>query len=154
MTSTAGQTGQLLIQGPDWRITVSLLALRLSVFLVMLMWMLDKLINPDHAVAIFAHFYGLSAITAGSMKLLAIVELIVILAFVAGTFRRWSYGAVLIFHAVSTFASYEKYLSPWDGLLFFAAWPMLAACLTLFLLRDYDRLFSVEALLARDPQAR
>ena len=31
------------------------------------------------------------------------------------------------------------------NLLFFAAWPMLAACLALYLLRDYDRLASIDA---------
>ncbi len=34
-------------------IATALLLLRLSVFLVFLMWILDKFINPDHAAAIF-----------------------------------------------------------------------------------------------------
>lgn len=41
----------------DRRIPVVLLLLRLSVFLVMLMWTLDKFVNPDHAAAIFQNFY-------------------------------------------------------------------------------------------------
>jgi hypothetical protein len=46
---------------------------------------------------------------------------------------------------VSTFSSYKQYLAPFEGpnLLFFAAWPMLAACFTLFLLRDQDKKWSV-----------
>ena len=32
------------------------------------------------------------------------------------------------------------YLEPFDHLLFFAAWPMLAACFALYLLRDDDTL--------------
>jgi hypothetical protein len=44
-------------------------------------------------------------------------------------------------HAVSTLAPLPGYLAPFDNLLF-AAWPMLAACITLFLLCDSDTLFS------------
>jgi hypothetical protein len=45
---------------------------------------------------------------------------------------------VLLLHAVSTFSSYRQYLDPFNNLLFFAAWPMLAACFTLYTLRDLD----------------
>ena len=59
--------------------------------------------------------------------------------------RRLTYGAVLVLHAISTLSSYRQYLSPFEGsnLLFFAAWPMLAACVGLYLLRDHDTLFTV-----------
>lgn len=137
------------MNGFEVRIRLCLLSLRLSVFLVMLMWTLDKLVNPEHAAAVLAHFYGLGGLTAGSLQIFAIIEMIVIVAFACGAFRAWSYGLVFAFHAVSTPASYEKYLSPWDSLLFFAAWPMLAACLTLYLLRDYDQLLSVDSLSRR-----
>jgi hypothetical protein len=48
-------------------------------------------------------------------------------------------------HTVSTFASWREYLSPYEGsnLLFFAAWPMLAACLMLFMMREEDRFMTV-----------
>ncbi len=48
-------------------------------------------------------------------------------------------------HAVSTLSSFRQYLAPFKGpnLLFFAAWPMLAACIALFLLRDLDTLWTV-----------
>ena len=63
-------------------------------------------------------------------------------AFVAGFARRWSYGLVLLLHAVSTLSSWRQYLHPFEGasILFFAAWPMLAACLALYALRDSDTL--------------
>ncbi|MDF1578295.1 MAG: hypothetical protein P1P81_07615, partial [Desulfobulbales bacterium] len=62
-----------------------------------------------------------------------------------GFMKRFSYGTVLVLHAISTFSSYRQYLAPYDGpnILFFAAWPMLAACLALYLLRDRDVLFTV-----------
>ncbi len=121
------------------RLAWALLALRLSVFLVMLMWTLDKFVNPEHAGRVYGHFYGLEGLGAGAFKLIGALELALLAAFVVGFRKRLSYGLVLVFHAVSTFSSYRQYLDPWEHLLFFAAWPMLAACLALYLLRDQDR---------------
>lgn len=131
------------------RLALSLLLLRLGVFIVMLMWTLDKFVNPGHAEAVFANFYGLEGIAGPAMTTLAAAELVLVLVFLAGAFRRISYGLVLVLHAVSTLGSWQQYLQPFDHLLFFAAWPMLAACIALYLLRDEDRLFSVDAIRRR-----
>ena len=61
----------------------------------------------------------------------------------AGKFR-WTYAIVLALHAASTFAAFPRYLDPWKHLLFFAAWPMLAACIALYLMRDEDTLFALD----------
>jgi len=124
------------------RIAPPLLALRLGVFVVMLMWTLDKFVNPGHGIAIFEKFYGLSGADTVLMQVIGALELLLLLLFVSGTLKFWSYGAVLVLHGVSTLSSWQQYLQPWDHLLFFAAWPMLAACYALFVLRDYDRLLS------------
>jgi uncharacterized membrane protein YkgB len=78
------------------------------------------------------------------MYAIGAIEIIILLLFLAGYKKKYTYGAVLAFHAVSTLSSFKQYLAPFEGanLLFFAAWPMLAACLTLFLLRDQDRMLS------------
>lgn len=123
----------------------SLLMLRLGVFVVMLMWTLDKFINPAHAGKIFDSFYGIDWLTQNFSYIVGAIELLLILAFVAGLWRRWTYGVVLLIHAVSTFFSYKHYMAPFDNLLFFAAWPMLAACLTLYWLRDWDTLLTFSA---------
>lgn len=124
------------------KLAPSLLALRLGVFIVMLMWTLDKFVNPQHGVAIFEKFYGVSGADAVLMQVLGALELILLLLFVTGSWKTWTYGAVFLLHGVSTLSSWQQYLQPWDHLLFFAAWPMLAACYALFVLRDYDRLLS------------
>ncbi len=125
------------------RLQLSLLSLRATVFLVMLMWTLDKLVNPEHASAVFANFYGLEDFGSALLALVAGLELMLILAFVAGLWKRITYGAVFLLHAVSTLSSYAQYFAPWQHLLFFAAWPMLAACLTLYLLREDDVLLAI-----------
>ena len=122
------------------RIPLALFTLRISVFLVMLMWTLDKLVDPAHSARVYEKFYQISGFEHYYFYGIGIAELALLLAFLVGYKKTISYGLVFIFHAVSTFSSYEQYLDPYQypNLLFFAAWPMLAACFTLYYLRDYD----------------
>ncbi|HCO61743.1 MAG TPA: hypothetical protein DIT58_16315 [Porticoccaceae bacterium] len=130
------------------RLPISLFCLRLSVFLVMFMWTLDKFVRPGHAVNVYDNFYGLGGISHVAMYILGALELLLLLAFLLGIKRRFSYGLVLLLHGVSTFSSWYQYTHPFTGpnLLFFAAWPMLAACLTLYLMRDQDYLLTLRRL--------
>lgn len=122
------------------RLAFSLLMLRLGIFVVMLTWTIDKFVRPDPVASVFSTFYGVDGLDVQLAYVLGALELILLLAFVAGVARRWSYGIVLLLHAGSTLSSWSQYLHPFDGpnLLFFAAWPMLAACAALYLLRDRD----------------
>lgn len=126
----------------DTRLPQALLALRVTVFVVMAVWTLDKILNPDHAGAVFENFYFLSGMGPGLLTAIAVVELVIILGFLAGIAKTWTYGAVLVFHAISTLSSWQMYLG-FDNLLFFAAWPMLGACFALFWLRDQDTLLTI-----------
>lgn len=128
---------------PDPRLAWSLFLLRLGVFVVMFVWTLDKFVAPEHAAAVFETFYFLPGMAPWALGLIGTVQLLIVLGFVAGIARTWTYAAVLLMHAVSTLASFPRYLDPFDNLLFFAAWPMLAACVALFLLRSHDRLFTL-----------
>ncbi len=123
------------------RLPLALLFIRLSVFLVMLMWTLDKIVNPEHAGRVYEKFYFIPGMGSTALSIVAGLELLLILGFVVGFAKRFTYGAMLVFHAVSTLSSYGQYLDPFKNLLFFAAWPMLAACFALYLLRDEDTLW-------------
>ena len=125
------------------RIAVALCGLRLSVFLVMLMWTLDKLVNPSHAASVYENFYFIPEMGRSLLAILGVAELVLILGFVSGYRKRLTYGIVLVLHAISTLSSYRQYLAPFDHLLFFAAWPMLAACYALYSLRDLDTLWTI-----------
>lgn len=126
------------------RIQISLLLLRIGVFVVMLFWTLDKFVQPEHAGKVYAGFYGLSGFGGTAFYIIGVLEMALIMAFVAGAWKRISYLLVLVIHAISTLSSYNQYFTPFDNLLFFAAWPMLAACITLYLLRDLDVLWTVK----------
>jgi putative oxidoreductase len=127
------------------RIGVGLLVLRVTVFVVMLVWTIDKFVRPTHAASVYEHFYFLRGLGPALMYTIGVVELLILLGFVIGVAPRLTYGLVLLFHAVSTFSSFHQYFHPFENvnLLFFAAWPMLGACFALYYLRDYDALWSV-----------
>lgn len=137
----------------DWRrVARALFVLRISVFLVMLMWTLDKFVRPGHAASIFEHFYGLGGFGEAMIYIVAVAEIGLLIGFVLGAAPRWTYGAVFLLHGVSTLSSYRQYLQPFEGsnLLFFAAWPMLGACFALYTLRDLDTLWGIPSKRERD----
>ena len=127
------------------KLQLSLLFLRVTVFLVMFMWTIDKFVNPGHAAKVYASFYYIAGLESVVMYAIGAAEMVLLLLFLAGYKKTLTYGAVLILHTVSTLSSFNQYLAPFEGpsLLFFAAWPMLAACFTLFLLRDQDKMLSL-----------
>jgi putative oxidoreductase len=133
------------------RLPTTLLLLRASVFFVMAMWSLDKLVNPAHAAAVFENFYYLAGIAAGILFAIGIIQLILELSFLLGVLKTWTYGYVLVAHFVSTASSWQQYLSPLDprNMLFHAAIPMLAACIALFMLREHDSLFTAKDIRQR-----
>jgi len=128
---------------PTRKLEISLFALRLSVAVVMLVWTVDKFVRPEHAASVFAGFYGMPGMGETLVYVVGVAQLLLVVAFLAGIARTFTYGAILLLHAGSTFATWRQYLVPYEdiNILFFAAWPMLAACLALFLLRDQDRLW-------------
>ncbi len=123
------------------RIRISLLSLRLGVFVVMLVWTLDKIFRPGHAGMIFRDYYYLPDPGSGLLTAIGVAEIVILLLFLLGIRKTMSYGLVLLFHTVSTITPVYQYAS--GQLLFYAALPMWAACFTLFLLRDTDTLFTI-----------
>ena len=122
---------------------ISLLLLRIGVFIVMAMWSLDKLLKPDHAAAVFENFYFISGIGTEALLVIGLLQLAIEVAFLLGLWKFWTYGFVLVTHTISTLSSWQQYLDPFNNMLFLAAIPMLAACIALFLLRNEDRMFTL-----------
>ncbi len=125
------------------RLSLSLLLLRLSLGLVMMVWAFDKILNPEHGATVLESFYGLPGTGEQAIRTIGIAQALLVLGFLLGVAKTWTYGAVLLMHAVTTFVSFSAYLEPLKNILFFSAWPMLAGLVTLFLLRAEDRIASV-----------
>ncbi len=127
----------------DRRLALCLLLLRLTTGLVMMVWAFDKMLNPQHGAAVLEGFYGVAGVGEAAVRAIGAVQGLIVLGFLLGIARSWTYGAVLFMHAVTTLISWSAYLEPLKNILFFAAWPMLAGLITLFLLRGEDRIASV-----------
>ncbi|NNE38813.1 MAG: hypothetical protein HKN08_10955 [Gammaproteobacteria bacterium] len=127
------------------RIETCLFLLRLGVFIVMFVWTMGKFFDPAHVIRYFNRFFLIGGLVKPIVYILGAIELIIIFAFLGGLWKRYSYGAVLFIHSVSTFMTWKKYTVD-IHLLFFTAWPMLAACITLYLLRDLDVKFTASGL--------
>ena len=128
---------------PKKNLELALLGLRLGVALVLVMWGLDKLFNPGHTAAVFKAFYAIDSLNYSISYILGAIQLAIVVSFIVGFQKRWVTLLLLIMHLVSTLVSAERYFAPWSNLLFFAAWPMLAALFTLYVLRDFDTRFSI-----------
>ncbi|TBR41971.1 hypothetical protein CBF23_008510 [Marinomonas agarivorans] len=123
----------------------SLFGLRLGVFLVLFVWVLDKFLNPGHTAAVFQAFYAVSDLSTTITYLLGVVQGLIVLSFLVGFQKRWATLLILLMHFLSTVTPMARYFNPFEGanLLFFAAWPMLAAIVALYLLREFDTKFSL-----------
>ena len=139
MSSTATLENKNLENNLQW----SLLLLRVGVFIVMFFWTLDKFVNPGHSIRIFEHFYNISGFNEMIAYVLGALQLVLVMAFLFGIKKRITYGLIFLMHAGSTFSAYAQYFDAFNNLLFFAAWPMLAACAALYLLRDADTKFTL-----------
>lgn len=121
----------------------SLFGLRAGVFLVLIMWTLDKFFHPEHAAAVFQAFYSISDVSTTLSYVLGALQGIVVISFLIGFQKRWATLLLLLMHLGSTLSPMARYFDPFANLLFFAAWPMLAAIVTLYLLRDFDTKYSL-----------
>src|SRR5918999_2714118 len=88
------------------RVGVALLVLRLPVFLVMLVWTIDKFVRPQHAISVFEDFYGIGGAAPAIIFVLGAAELVLLIGFLIGFAPRLTYGLVMLLHAASTFSSF------------------------------------------------
>jgi hypothetical protein len=126
---------------------LSLLMMRLATAVFLLVWAIDKILNQGHAQNVFKTFYFTTP-SPEILTALGAAQTVIVLALAAGFARFWTYGAVLLMHLISTLSTYGRLMNPWGPvaqLLFWAAIPVLAAMLALFLLREQDRLLSIDA---------
>ena len=84
------------------RLQWSLFSLRIGIFIVMIMWTLDKFINPAHSAKVLEAFYGVAGSSNTALYIIGALQLLLVLAFLAGVKKRISYGAIFILHGAST----------------------------------------------------
>tara|TARA_Y100001970_G_scaffold37378_1_gene46170 strand:- start:313 stop:621 length:309 start_codon:yes stop_codon:yes gene_type:complete len=89
------------------RLSWALLSLRVAVFIVMFVWTLDKFVNPAHSMKIFEKFYSIGGVPETAVYVLGAFQLALVLAFVAGFAKRYTYGLVFLLHGASTLSSFQ-----------------------------------------------
>lgn len=126
------------------KLKVALFALRIGVFIVFMAWTLDKIVNFKHNSGMIKHYYNVE-VSEMFLIVLGVAELILLLAFLVGKYKTFTYGVVLFAHSVTTLVSAKRLFPPYEihQLLYFGALPMLAACLALFLLRESDTIMNI-----------
>lgn len=131
----------------DPKLEISLVAIRLATAAFLLVWVADKFVNPQHGQAVLGAFYGLKGVSYQVVLGLGIAQLLLVVAFAAGWQRFRTYGAVLVMHGVTTIVSVWKLIPPFGpsaNILFWAGVPVLAGVFALFVLRDRDRMLSID----------
>ncbi|MGD1921665.1 MAG: DoxX protein [Pleurocapsa sp.] len=126
------------------KLEIGLALIRLSTGIFFLVWSIEKIIFPEITQKVFSRFYSIE-ISPSLSLMVGILQTIIVLAFMAGLLKIWTYGAILGMHAVSTFSTYKELLNPYEppNHLFWAAVPVLTALIALFLLRKEDNLLTI-----------
>ena len=126
----------------DKTLKISLFLIRVSLAAFFLVWAIGKLVAPEITQAVAESYYA-SAVSSSASTVFGILQLLIVLLFLAGLFKTWTYGAVLGMHAVSVIVAYGRFLDPYTApnYLFWAAIPTLGALIALFLMREQDQLF-------------
>lgn len=123
----------------------SLAILRYSLSAFLAIWVVEKFIHPEKTAAIWKAFYMVDALPLAGSYVIGGIQAIALLAFILGVFKFWSYGFWLVTHTAGTILSYRPLLNPYESYyhLFWAAVPVAAAFLLLFLLRKEDTIGTI-----------
>lgn len=126
------------------RKSLSLLVLRLSLGALMIVWGLDKLVNPAHGEAVANRFYFglLGSVTA--MPVLGIIQIALGLLVVLGIVRRYTYPVLAAVTGMTLIGVWRSVIDPWgwvlegSNALFFPSLIIFAGVLVLIAFRDED----------------
>jgi len=112
-----------------------------------LVWATLKFHHPEWQRNIFEGAYNISffTVTDNLSYFLGTLQIIVVLAFVSGFMRTWTYGLMMLMSAAGVIGSLSSFMVYYNypKNLMLTSIPTLGALIALFLLRDLDNLFSL-----------
>lgn len=130
--------------------TWSLLLLRVSLGLLMLIWGADKLVNVEHSMLVSEHFYMGAFSVVLVLKAFGVVQTAIGVAIVLGLLRRWVYPVLIATTAVTLLGVWRSIVDPWGwylegaNALFFPSLIIFAGALVLLAFREFDT-YSLDA---------
>jgi len=125
---------------------LGLALIRYSVAAFFAVWAIEKFVKPEVTGRIWSHFYGVDGVGPSASCAIGAFQLLVIALFALGLFRFWTYGALMVMHAVSTLSTWKHLVDPYNPdhtHLFWAGVPTLAAIAALWLMRKDDTLGTI-----------
>ena len=124
----------------------SLLFLRLSIGMLLVVWGIDKLVDVEHALAVSRKFYWNLFSAPVLLAVFGVVEILLGLLVGAGLARRACYPLVLVILGFGALAAWRSIIGPWgwvlDGsnVLFYPSLIILAGAVVLRAFQDQDTL--------------
>jgi putative oxidoreductase len=125
---------------------IALLTLRVSIALLVLLWGLDKLLDPEHALRVSDSFYMGLLSWPGLMPVLGIAQVAVAGLAMVGLFRPAVDPLVLLINLGSLAGVWRSIVDPWGwflegtNVLFFPSLIVAAGCLVLIAFQDQESL--------------
>lgn len=124
----------------------SLLFLRVSLGLLLVIWGIDKLVNVDHAVRVSDGFYFGAFSVPVLLQLFGVVQIAAGLLICLGLALHLAYPFLLAVAAVTALGVWKSIVDPWgwalegSNVLFYPSLIVLAASVVLWAFRDEDTL--------------
>ena len=125
---------------------LTLLGLRLSLALLMIVWGADKLVNPGHGAAVADRFYGGILSSQAVMPALGSLQILLGLGVALGLLRRYTYPILAVVTGVTLIGVWRSILDPWGwylentNALFFPSLTIFLAALVLIAHKEEDTL--------------
>ena len=129
------------------RIEIALLVIRITAAIFLGLWATLKFHHPEWQRNIFEGAYNVSffTVTDNLSYFLGAVQIIIVLAFVSGFMRTWTYGLMMLMSAAGVIGSLGSFITYYNypKNLMLTSIPTLGALIALFILRDMDNLLSL-----------
>jgi uncharacterized membrane protein YphA (DoxX/SURF4 family) len=128
----------------------TLLFLRVSLGILMLLWGIDKLVNVEHGVAVSDGFYGGLFSAPVVLQLFGGLQVLLGVGVILGVARSLLYPALLAITGVTVLGVWRSIVDPWgwvlegSNVLFYPSLITFAAALVLWAFRADDTLLALD----------
>lgn len=128
------------------RPATSLLLLRVSIGMLMLIWGADKLANVAHGLLVAEKFYFGLFTAPGLLKAFGVFQIVLGLLVVFGVARRYAYPVLLVITATTLIGVWRSVVDPWGwmikggNVLFYPSFIIFAGVLVLWSFQREDRI--------------
>lgn len=125
-------------------IAKSLLLLRISIGVLMVLWGIDKLVNVEHGIAVSEGFYGGLFSAPVLLRAFGVLQILLGFGVIVGLRRTLLYPALLVITGVSVLAVWRSIVDPWgwvlegSNVLFYPSLIIFAGSLVLWAFREED----------------